>query len=132
MAAVRLLGQQYSFIDHSGKTVIQPQFTTAGEFVDGLAPVEIHTPDGMRWGYINQEGKQTTTVNYTRAFPFSEGLAAVQTIDGKWGYINTQGTMVITPRFEQAGSFAGGVAQVYIPKGVSYIDPTGKFIWEAK
>jgi hypothetical protein len=109
--------------------VLPPDYTSAGEFVEGLAPVEVRSPQGMRWQYIGMDGKPATTANYTRAFPFSEGLAAVQMIDGKWGYINPKGSMAITPKFEAAASFAGGLAQVATSEGQGYIDTNGKFVW---
>ena len=57
LAAVRRFGQYFSFIDQSGKTVIPPQFIAAAVFADGLAPVNLHVAEGMRWGFIGKDGK---------------------------------------------------------------------------
>ena len=132
LAAVRSFGQMLRYIDQSGKTVIAPQFMAAGEFGDGLAPVQIHANDGMRWGYIGRNGKLVITAHFFNAYPFKEGLAAVQVTNSKWGFINNKGSMVIQPKFDSAGSFSNGMAQVFVGDAFGYIDPTGKFVWEPK
>ena len=44
---------KYGFIDSTGKTVIAPQFDSAGLFSEGLARVQI----GDKWGFIDKTGK---------------------------------------------------------------------------
>lgn len=44
----RRVGATYSYIDKSGKPVIQPQFDWVDSFNQGLAKVKM----GYRWGYI--------------------------------------------------------------------------------
>lgn len=71
---------------------------------------------------------------------FSESLAAVAvggTKDstgrfqgGKWGYIDRFGKTVIAPQYDRAGEFQQGVARVRLGDATSYIDRTGKHIWE--
>jgi hypothetical protein len=132
MAAVRAFGENYSFIDTTGKTVIPPQYLTAGEFVDGLAPVEVQANDGVRWGYINKEGTLAISARFTKAYPFSDGIAAVQTPGAKWGFVNTQGNVIIAPKFEQVANFTGGLAQVWTNNNLGYVDKNGKYVWEPK
>ena len=135
LAPVRSLGQYFRYIDQSGKTVINDPsrpFLSAGVFRDGLAPVNLHATDGMRWGYIGKDGKLGVTARFAAAQPFTEGLAAVQMLDGKWGYINTKGSMVITPKFDSALSFFNGMAEISEGQAYGYIDPTGKYVWGPK
>jgi hypothetical protein len=132
LCAVRSFGEQYSFIDLAGKTVIPPQFITAGEFSEGLAPVEVTTPEGLRWGYINRKGEITVPARFFKAVPFSEGKAAVQDETGKWGFIDSTGKMVIPARFDQASTFQDGLAEVYVDRFLGYIDQSGKYVWEPK
>ena len=56
-----------------------------------------------------------------------------------YGYVDKTGTMVISPRqCAGAGPFSGGVAALTGPGGVSgsqtpsYIDKTGKVIWQGE
>jgi hypothetical protein len=132
LAAVRTFGQMIRYIDQSGKTAIPPKYMAAAEFSQGLAPVQLHAPDGMRWGFIDKEGKMTITPHFITATPFKEGLAAVQVLGGKWGYINSKGSMIINPKFDGAGPFYNGMAQVFAGDAMGYINPSGKYVWEPK
>ena len=62
LAAVEIINQKWGYIDRTGKVVIEPQFEGAGNFADGLAPVNI----GGQWGFSSIPA-------------YLEG--------GKWGYI---------------------------------------------
>jgi hypothetical protein len=135
LAPVRSLGQYFRYIDPSGKTVIPPQkppYMSAGVFSEGLAPVNMHASEGMRWGFVGKDGKLAIRAHFVNALSFSDGLAAVQMIDGKWGYINPKGSMVITPKFDSALPFFNGMAEVQTGSTYGYIDPTGKYVWGPK
>ena len=69
LAAVRSLGEKIRYIDKTGKTVIQPQFLTGGEFSEGLAPVEMTAPEGIRWGFINTDGKLVISARIPEGLP---------------------------------------------------------------
>jgi len=66
------------YIDKSGNYVIQPNFSRAHSFSDGLAAVAI----GNKWGLIDKSGKFVVQPKYDLVYPFSEGLAAV-VVNGK-------------------------------------------------
>jgi len=112
--------------------VIQPQYTTAYEFAEGLAPVEVKTTNGMRWGFINKKGDLAISGRFNNAQPFQEGLAPVETSSGKWGYITADSKLTIPDRYERVDRFYNGLAQVQTGSKVGYIDKTGKFVWETK
>ncbi|MEO4052439.1 WG repeat-containing protein [Solibacillus sp. CAU 1738] len=70
------------FINTSGKEIVSPKYTSAKDFSEGLAVVELNG----KYGFINTNGKEVIKPKYEDALSFSEGLAAVK-INGKWGYI---------------------------------------------
>lgn len=132
LAAVRNLGENIRYVDASWKTVIPPQFVSAEEFSDGMAAVQMHVAEGMRWGYVGKDGKMAIPAHYYEAIPFTEGLAGVKVPSGKWGFINKSDSMVITPKYDSVSPFSGGLAQVYTGEGLGYVDATGKYVWEPK
>ena len=77
---------QYGYIDTSGNIVIQPQYTDAGMFSEGLACVV----KGGKWGYIDTEGNEVIPFIYDNANLFSNGLAEVS-LNGKIGFIDKTG-----------------------------------------
>ena len=70
------------FVNTSGKEIVPPKYTSAKDFSEGLAVVELNG----KFGFINTQGKEVIKPKYEDALSFSEGLAAVK-INGKWGYI---------------------------------------------
>ena len=135
------------FMDRTGKIVIEPQFEDAENFVDGLAPVRVHSEEttwcpreasGSRkgftnkWGYIDKTGKMVIPPQFESAEPFSEGLAAIQNCDEAF-FIDKTGRKVVAGDFRYASSFAGGLARVDVMTKdgwmSGYIDKSGKTIW---
>ncbi len=49
-------GEQYQYVDEEGKIVINPQFSQAYVFKDGLALV-YSSGNNPKWGYITEDGK---------------------------------------------------------------------------
>ena len=127
----RRVGATYSYIDKSGKPVIQPQFDWADSFNEGLAKVKM----GYKWGYIDKTGKLVTRFQFDDAESFALSdrtasapqLARVR-IGSKYGYIDKTGQLVISLLFDEANSFQEGLAAVKINNKWSYIDKTGKSV----
>ena len=124
------------FIDKSGQWVIQPQFTTARDFSEGLAVVNIEELlENWKWGYIDKTGKKIIPLKYDKADNFYEGLAAVNIgghynenvsfVGGKWGYIDKTGNEVITCKYDYAGDFFNGFASVSQNNKNLHIDKLG-------
>ena len=81
-AAICIDGK-WGFADSSGNVVIEPSYSNAKSFSNGLAPV---SKDGM-WGYINSSGETRIEMIFTDCLPFSNlGVAAVKEND-VWNYI---------------------------------------------
>src|SRR5438309_669023 len=78
---------KYGYIDKTGRVVIEPQFTNAGEFSEGLAYVEIND----LYGFIDTTGSLVIPPQFDEVESFSEGRAAVSNSSGKWGFIDRDG-----------------------------------------
>lgn len=65
----------YGYIDKKGKWVIQPQFTKAGSFCEGLA---VASTNYSKLGYIDKTGKFIIAPKYDVANDFQYGFALVK------------------------------------------------------
>lgn len=88
---------EFGYLNNKGEIEINAQFSEAGDFKNGLAPVKNKKGE---FGYINSKGDLKINYQFEYASRFSDnGLAAVS--DGKkWGWINTDGTYVCNPQFK--------------------------------
>jgi hypothetical protein len=108
------------YVDTSGKLVIPLQYTAAGSFSEGLAPVYVGGVDRMctgldsgHWGYINTKGEMVIKPQFSLAKPFSEGLACVSFDGNNYGWIDKTGKFAIKMRrLRIAMSFHDGVARI--------------------
>jgi hypothetical protein len=123
LAAVSLDGEQYGYLDLMGNLVIEPQFSQAEAFGEGVAPAQI----GDKYGYIDRAGKFTIDPQYESAEPFQNGLAQV-VLGGKTGYINHSGQIVIEPVFDYGRDFIAGRALVAQEGKLVYIDQVGNVV----
>ncbi len=128
-------GDGLAFVDASGTTVIEPQFTWEDggdyEFSDGLAAVSV---DG-EWGYVDRTGTVVIEPQFKWAGRFSDGLSPVQGFvrgpaHGRWGFIDSTGAMTIEPRFGEASAFSEGLAAVAVKGRWGYIDTSGAWVIE--
>ena len=133
----------YGYIDTKGNMKIEPQFSKAYAFSEGLAKVCIGEGiNQFSTGYIDQTGAYRIGPNAKdniEETSFSESLAAID--DGSGGYMDKEGKLVINPvvvkaednyiKNNKAGEFRGGIAKVSLSDGsVGYIDKTGTYIWQ--
>jgi len=88
-------GDEFQYIDKEGKIVINPQFSEASVFRNGIALVRT-TGDKASWGFINEEGKYTIQPTFKEATVFSEDLAWVVSENGAPTAITTKGEVKIT------------------------------------
>ena len=134
--------RQYGFIDHSGNMVIQPQYSCAWHFSEGLAPIL----QSGKWGYIDKSGQVVIKPAFEMAGFFSGGLALVKTKKGEYEYIDKSGRSVITKtrnrlfdsdgdpiffrraKFSSASDFHDGLARARCFKNEGFIDKTGMFL----
>jgi hypothetical protein len=119
LAPVTRYGQVHSgYIDPTGKWVIPDTlFSSAREFSEGLAPVEINLGTDKRvnfkWGYIDKQANLVIKAQFDEAFPFSDAMARVVKIKGwdtkKYGFIDRTGRMVVEPVYDKANDFWDGL-----------------------
>jgi hypothetical protein len=72
MAPVKIAGR-WGYINKAGNTVIEPKYTEAYSFSEGLAVAS----NGSLEGYIDHSGRFELTPQYQFALPFDRGLAEV-------------------------------------------------------
>jgi len=116
-------GKEYQYVDRNGNIIINPQFSIATVFRDGLALVKTSN-DNPKWGFISEDGKYVINAIYKRATVFSEGLAWVVSDDGPPTLINSKGAFQATlQNAESVRIFKEGLA------AFSVIDTSGTVKW---
>ena len=126
MAHVKKNGK-WGYSDKAGQLIIALQFDDAGEFDEGLAPVQI----GYLWGYIDNLGKIVINPQFYDAGPFTDGLARARLYGDeelKDGFVDKAGKVVIQPTFNYANNFFNGIAEVGMGQNSCYIDKNGQLI----
>lgn len=108
---------KWGYKDESGKVVIEPKYSEAFEFKEGMACVEMDE----KCGFINKSGEIVIDIQYDTACSFSEGLASV-TKDDKCGYIDMAGEVVFPFEYESATSFENGISLVKKDGKWGYMD----------
>lgn len=107
--------EKWGFVDKSGKTIINPQFSNTLNFSDGLCAVSNSDGD---WGYINKEGKISVNYQFQNAANFTNDKAIV-TNDSKYGVISRDGKYLVNPQFDMA----------QIDNNLILIEQSGKWGW---
>ncbi|MDI7218859.1 WG repeat-containing protein [Leptospira santarosai] len=135
-------GGLLGYMNTTGKVVIEPRFSRADFFHDGLAYAE--TPSGEK-GYIDKTGNfkiQFKDLETSRSF--SDGLAYVEyhdnNLDKKIGFVDTSGKLVLdlisgflSSSYDEVGDFSEGLAVVYTKdpnRRMLFIDKTGKVAFD--
>jgi len=126
-------GGRWGYLGRGGAMTIQPRFTFAAPFRNGLARVNeggqpgrsANDVAGGKWGFIDPSGAYAFAARFDDASDFSEGLAAVNLgarvkyaahddmycVDGgKWGFIDRTGALAIPIKFGFVNSFRSGLA----------------------
>ncbi|MGA2327494.1 MAG: WG repeat-containing protein [Bryobacteraceae bacterium] len=138
-------GKLIGFIDKTGRTVIEPQFsepkaserslelggaaavplfsTASPGFFEGLAVFEKE----RKQGYIDQNGKVVIPAQFDYASGFREGLALIG-INGKWGFVDPGGRLAIPAQYDEGTHFSQGLAAVRSGRRWSYVDRAGETV----
>ena len=103
-------GKEFQYIDSDGKIIINPQFSDAGLFQDGLAMVS-SGGDNPKVGFIDEKGMYKIQPQYLRATPFSDGLAWVVSENAAPTAIDKEGGIKFTLKDAQkVRGFSEGLA----------------------
>lgn len=121
-----MIESRFGYIDKTGRFVIAPTFTEAGDFHNGLARVKV----GNKYGFIDKTGKIVIKPQFKNVSSFSDGYARIT--DGSecfppYGFIDTNGVVKIAPQFRLAGNFNEGLARVQVDDKFGFIDKNGCF-----
>lgn len=125
-------GDEFQYIDKEGKIVINPQFSSATVFRNGIALVRT-TGDKALWGFIDEEGKYVIPATYQEATVFSEDLAWVVSENGAPTAITTKGEVKITLQdAETVKIFQEGLAAFSVTQESKlkwgFVDKEGKVV----
>lgn len=103
---------QWGYINDKGEVVVQPQFSHAGDFSEGLAYVAKRL--GGTRGYIDETGAMAFEIpDDWGVRDFSDGLAVFR-ISDKFGYFDRQGKIVVEAKYDDAKNFSEGLAAVNV------------------
>jgi hypothetical protein len=89
---------EVGFINLAGEWVIEPRFSQAFPFSEGLARVAVASAEPARgargihrtYGFIDRCGELVVEPKYTHAADFSSGFSVVQ-LQGKYSVIDSRG-----------------------------------------
>jgi hypothetical protein len=108
---LRKHGDKVGFVDpKTGKFVIDPDFTAARSFVNGVDPAARN----RKWGIIDPSGQFVVEPRYEDLEMLAHTGYAVVVLDKKFGVIDMKGNVILepvypsrdyTPKFEAAGEF---------------------------
>lgn len=119
---------RFGFIDKRGAVVIQPKFSDAGEFHEGLASVCLptgHDSAPARCTVIDRRGDTVFPVTTYAVGDFSEGLATFRVGD-HYGFLDRTGRVAMELQYDSAGDFHDGLARVQLGGRWGYIDTRGQ------
>ncbi len=123
---------KWGYINKLGQIVIEPKFSMALPFSDGLAFVK--TTKSFNFRVIDSNGNIVLKLPLEVNIPnknsgYSEDLAPVS-VNGKYGFINTNGEVVINFQYDFAEAFSDGLALVKKDGKYGFIDKEGKSVIE--
>jgi hypothetical protein len=123
-------GDYWGYIDTKGKILINPQFSAAYPFQDGVAIVESND----KYGIIDKKGAYIVQPVYKELNIFSEGLAACVKENGAIEFIDKKGEVKIklNTDIEYAYPFHEGLACVCIGDKYGFINTKGEVVIPAK
>ncbi len=123
-------GKDFQYIDKEGKIVINPQFSEATVFRNGLALVR-SSGNEPKWGFISEDGKYVISASYQSATVFSDDLAWVVSENAAPTAINAKGEIKITMQDAQTvRTFKEGLAAYSVMDSIGekwgFVDKEGK------
>lgn len=151
---------KFGFINANGTTVIEPIYSNASDFFEGLAavrlggyfgyidasgvfviPPQFEFAQDFNGGYaivhidhvpfyIDRTGKKVFENFYAKIYPFDNGTAVVQTHSLKYGVINEKGVLIIDTAYSELIRGAGDTYIVYGLDHYAYKDNQKNRPWK--
>lgn len=99
LAAIRK-DNLYGYIDKEGKIAIEPRFTWAKDFRNGLAAVQTRLEAGGKWGFINTAGEMVIDAVYDEVEDFTRDYIRVYKYESlKYAILDKTGRMIHSDRY---------------------------------
>jgi hypothetical protein len=122
---------KWGYMDAAGRVLVDPQFSNARPFRDGLGAVYFNG----KWGFVGANGELAIPLQFDDVKDFSEGLAAAR-VGYKYGYINKQGKWAINPvyplgsayEYDRGVDFQEGLAVITQGNKYAFITKSGKVV----
>ncbi len=86
---------RFGYLNRAGEWAIEPRFSRASAFAEGLALVE---DDQERCSYVRPDGTAAFDGRWKAAWSFRNGLAAIA-FKGRWGIIDSKGRELVAPTY---------------------------------
>lgn len=123
----------YGYIDIQGNMVIEPKYTTAGQFKDGRAIVSLEGNRKELYGLIDQSGQFVLKANYNQILDIGEKRFAIgKEINPKQACMRSifaltdyAGHILTGFIFHEMGNFQDGLASVSDNQHTYFIDKQG-------
>ncbi len=127
-------GGKFGYIDEQGNIVIEPKFSAAQEFINGLAIVNMAEKHENSFGIINLKGQFVLKPNYTNLLYLGENRFAIgkdldptsPCIRSIYGLADSDGHILTGFIFHDVGMFHEGLALVSNDKHTFFINKSGK------
>ncbi|NGQ94953.1 hypothetical protein G3578_07110 [Brevibacillus sp. SYP-B805] len=124
--------RKWGYMDASGRIWVDPQFSDARPFREGMAAVYFNG----KWGFVDANGEIAIPLRFDSVNDFHEGLAAVR-VGYKYGYIDKTGNWAIPPvfsleayasplQYDENADFRDGLAVIRTGGKSAFINKTGK------
>lgn len=119
--------EKFGYIDANGKTVIDFQFDSADDFINGVAVVAINNPSGLgaKTGVINKAGKLVIPMIYDNIGDFQYNVAYFSK-NQKYGLIGKDGSIILKPTYDEVSYMSKDLLAVAKNGKWGFIDHTGK------
>ena len=109
-------GFKWGYLDEKGKFAVEPQFSDARPFSEGLAAVRgAYT---SKYGYIDHAGKFVISPQFDEVSAFSGGIAWVS-VSNLVGYIDKRGAFIIKPKYRSVDND--------LAEGLFWVEADGKW-----
>ena len=123
----------YGYIDVEGNMVIEPNYTTAGRFIDGHAIVSLESNRKELYGLIDQNGQFVMKAHYNQILSIREKRFAIgKEIDPKQACMRSifaladhAGHVLTGFIFHEMGNYQDGLASVSDDQHTYFIDKQG-------
>ena len=127
---------KFGYIDENNNVIIQPQYTGAQQFKDGVAIVNTASDYNYKYGLIDKKGNFLIKPGYDSMYSLGENRLAVGRainpqkpfLGYKYAVADTNGKLLTDFIYSDLSNYNGGLASAYDNKNTFFIDKSGKIV----